>query len=109
MLSSCGLGVEQTIQLRDMAPNQNVLLGGVLGSVVPMYPQMLNPDPPLLGNVEFRRALLHAANRQQLSDVLTSRLTRLSAVISNSSATLVGSAEQRLSSSPFCRAISKRS
>jgi len=34
------------------------------------YPQFLNPNPPILSNVHFRRALLHATDRQQLVDTL---------------------------------------
>jgi peptide/nickel transport system substrate-binding protein len=35
-----------------------------------LVPQHLNPTPAVLGNVQFRRALLHALDRQQLVDTL---------------------------------------
>jgi peptide/nickel transport system substrate-binding protein len=37
---------------------------------VNMYTQFLNPDPPIMSDVRFRRALLHSIDRQQLVDVL---------------------------------------
>jgi peptide/nickel transport system substrate-binding protein len=35
-----------------------------------LYPQFINPDPPILLNVEFRRALMHAMDRQTMADTL---------------------------------------
>lgn len=37
---------------------------------VVLYPNLLNPQPPALINVQLRRALLHAVDRQQLMDAL---------------------------------------
>jgi peptide/nickel transport system substrate-binding protein len=37
---------------------------------IALYPQFLNPNPPILQNVQFRRALLHALDRQNLVDTL---------------------------------------
>lgn len=34
------------------------------------YPQFINPDPPLLANVQLRRALHHAIDRQEMLDTL---------------------------------------
>jgi len=34
------------------------------------YPQLLTPNPPVIGDVRFRRALLHALDRKQMSDQL---------------------------------------
>src|SRR4029453_14151363 len=52
------------------------------GAVVPLqaswlalWPQFLNPNPAVIGNVQFRRALLHALDRQQLVDALQFGLT----------------------------------
>lgn len=36
----------------------------------PFYPQLLNPNPAILSDVQFRRALLHALDRQELVDTL---------------------------------------
>src|SRR5438093_12635520 len=34
------------------------------------YPQLLTPNPAVIGDVRFRRALLHALDRQGMSDSL---------------------------------------
>jgi len=51
-----------------------VQLGGPLGNTLPIYPQFINPDPPIIGNLQFRRAMLMAIDRQELTDVLNSGL-----------------------------------
>lgn len=35
-----------------------------------IYPQVLTPDPPVVGDVRFRRALLQAIDRQEMADTL---------------------------------------
>jgi len=40
------------------------------GSWIAHYPQALTPNPAVLGDARFRRALLQAIDRQQLSDTL---------------------------------------
>ncbi len=37
-------------------------------SPIVTFPQLLTPDPAVIGNVVFRRALLHATNRQEMAD-----------------------------------------
>lgn len=39
-------------------------------SWIVMYPQLLNPSPAVIGDVRFRRALLHAVDRQAMADSL---------------------------------------
>jgi len=39
-------------------------------SVVSAWPQLMTPDPAVLGDVRFRRALLHAMDRQNMVDTL---------------------------------------
>lgn len=66
-----GFGVEQAIQLRDTAQHQKVLMGeGLMGGVAPIFPQFINPDPPIVFNLEFRRALLMAIDRQEMNDTI---------------------------------------
>jgi len=43
-------------------------------SAVAFYPQFINPNPAIQTNVEFRRALLHAIDRQQIVDELSEGL-----------------------------------
>jgi peptide/nickel transport system substrate-binding protein len=35
-----------------------------------LFPQFINPKPAIMTNVQFRRALLHALDRQQIADTL---------------------------------------
>lgn len=39
------------------------------------WPQMLNPNPAIITNLQFRRALLHATDRQQVLDTFLNGLT----------------------------------
>lgn len=67
------LSLEQGIQLRDqwregrmdVAPANAILI----------WPQLLGPSPQVVGDARFRRALLHATDRQQLADTLQSGLS----------------------------------
>jgi peptide/nickel transport system substrate-binding protein len=63
-----GLSLEQAIQVRDQWRAGR--LGVVLSSWIAAYPQMLNPTPSVVADARFRRALLHAIDRQQIVDVL---------------------------------------
>lgn len=42
-----------------------------------MYPQFINPTPPVTADVTFRRAVYHAVDRQQLVDSLQAGLARV--------------------------------
>lgn len=63
-----GITVEQGIQVRDRWP-QGTMRTGPSGWIN-MNPQFLNPDPPILLNVQFRRALYMAIDRQRMADEL---------------------------------------
>ncbi|MBM2812514.1 MAG: hypothetical protein HW416_3273, partial [Chloroflexi bacterium] len=41
------------------------------------YPQFVSPDPPILGNLQFRRALLQAVDRQQMVESLLNGRTSI--------------------------------
>jgi peptide/nickel transport system substrate-binding protein len=69
-----GLNPLDVIQLRDNTQEVKVQLGGPLGNVLPIYPQSVTPDPSIVANLQFRRALLMAINRQELTDTLNSGL-----------------------------------
>lgn len=68
MTLGAGITVEQAIQIRDRWP-EGVIRTGPSGWIN-MNPQFLNPDPPILLNVQFRRALYVAIDRQRLADEL---------------------------------------
>jgi peptide/nickel transport system substrate-binding protein len=65
-----GLYPEDVIQVRDRSRDITVQLSGPLGNLVPVYPQSINPDPPIVSNLTFRRALLMAIDRQEMTDTL---------------------------------------
>lgn len=65
-----GLNPLDVIQIRDSTQDVKVQLGGPLGNVLPIYPQFINPDPPIVANLQFRRALLMAIDRKELTDTL---------------------------------------
>lgn len=39
------------------------------------WPQFINPNPPIIANLQFRRALLYATDRQQMLDTFLNGLT----------------------------------
>jgi len=62
------LSLEQAIQLRDKWKDGSMATKG--GSWVRVTPQFINPNPTVITDVRFRRALLHAVDRQQLVESL---------------------------------------
>ena len=66
-LGGRNLSLDQALQLRD-AWNGRLELKLVARFVA--QPQLLNPNPPALANVQFRRAMLSAVDRNQMSDSL---------------------------------------
>jgi len=69
-----GLNVEDVLQIKDRSSEIKVQLGGTLSGMLPVWPQLLNPEPAIIGNVQFRRALLMAIDRQQMTDTINSGL-----------------------------------
>lgn len=63
-----GISLEQGAQVQDRWP-QGTMRAGPSGWIN-MNPQFLNPDPPILLNVQFRRALYVAIDRQRLAEEL---------------------------------------
>ncbi len=69
-LSTRGLAVEDALEIHDATQEVKVQLGGLLSGVLPMYPQFIDPDPPIVANLQFRRALLIAIDRQEMADTI---------------------------------------
>lgn len=63
------ISVEQAIVLRENWRDGTVHMGA-FNHIMAMYPQLVNPEPAALTDVGFRRALLHAVDRQAMSDLL---------------------------------------
>ncbi|MPZ15755.1 MAG: hypothetical protein GEU73_15260 [Chloroflexi bacterium] len=68
-----GLSTDQAVQLRDQWREGTVDLP--LRSWVVLYPQFIDPTPSIVGDVRFRRALMHAIDRQGLADTIQAGLT----------------------------------
>jgi peptide/nickel transport system substrate-binding protein len=64
-----GLAIEQAAQLRGQWSDGEMRLGA-LGNWISIYPQYINPSPPAFSNVQFRRAVLMAIDRQQMAEAL---------------------------------------
>jgi peptide/nickel transport system substrate-binding protein len=63
-----GPSFEQGMHLKETWRDGQVILRP--GGWIVITPQLLTPNPAVVGNVEFRRALLHAVDRQELVDSL---------------------------------------
>ncbi len=69
-----GLFTEDVLQIQQASQEVKVQLGGPLGLPLPVYPELNNPDPSIIANVQFRRALLMAIDRQELTDTINAGL-----------------------------------
>jgi peptide/nickel transport system substrate-binding protein len=70
-----GLAPEQAVEAERQWPNGKAEF--MTRSWTAMYGQFVNPNPPALANVVFRRALMHALDRQQLVNTLAMGRTRV--------------------------------
>ncbi len=68
-----GFSIEQVFQTRDLWPNGTAQV--TPRSWIVIHPQFMNPTPTLVGDVRFRRAMMHATDRQQLMDTLEGGFT----------------------------------
>ncbi len=63
------LSLEQALQVRDQWGDRGAMAIRVTSWVV-LYPQFISPNPAVVSNVQFRRALLHAIDRQEMVDAI---------------------------------------
>lgn len=63
------LSIEQALSVRELW-NGGTMVPRVQGWTM-MYPQLHRPNPPAIGDPQFRKALVHSIDRQQMSDTLT--------------------------------------
>jgi len=68
-----GLSLEQAMQARDQWRDGR--MDTALTNITALWPQFVNPSPTIVGDLQFRRAMLHALDRQQLSDNLQAGLS----------------------------------
>jgi len=62
------LSLKQAVQIREQWREGQMGVG--FKNWIALYPQLLNPNPAIMTNLLFRRALLHALDRQQLVETL---------------------------------------
>jgi len=67
------LSLDQALQVRDRWPTGKMDLGDI-SSVIVIYPQFINPSPALVGDATFRRALMHAMDREEMVESLQAGL-----------------------------------
>ncbi len=67
-----GMNIEQGLQVREQWKAGR--MESSPGSWIAHYPQHLTPNPAVLGDVRFRRALVHALDRQEMSDTIQAGL-----------------------------------
>lgn len=70
-----GLSLEQALQLQERWREGRVETAPA--NSVHIWPQFLNPNPAVVGDVRFRRAALHAIDRQQMIDTLEAGMTQI--------------------------------
>jgi peptide/nickel transport system substrate-binding protein len=63
-----GLALEQAMVAKNQWKDGRVEIALAGWNV--LFPQFINPNPAIVTNLQFRRALLHAIDRQQLVDTL---------------------------------------
>src|SRR5205085_10146842 len=68
-----GVSLEQATQIRDQWADGHMDLR--LNNWIVAYPQLLDPAPAIVSNLQFRRALLTALDRQQMVDTFQFGLT----------------------------------
>jgi peptide/nickel transport system substrate-binding protein len=63
-----GLSLEQALELRRLWTDGRIEIAP--NGWIPIHPQLLNSRPPVVADVRFRRALLHALDRQEMVETL---------------------------------------
>ncbi len=66
------LSVDQAVQVRDQWRDGRLDVG--LSGWIVVFPQFIDPSPTVVTTLQFRRALMHAVDRQQMADTLMNGL-----------------------------------
>jgi peptide/nickel transport system substrate-binding protein len=85
------ISMGQAVQLRDRWTEGGVDIGSE--NWISLWPQMLNPTPPLVLDVRFRRAILHAIDREQLVETTQHGMTQVAHSLVHPSDPLYASVE----------------
>jgi peptide/nickel transport system substrate-binding protein len=70
-----GFTVDQAMRLRDQWKDGH--LDYVLRAWIVAHPQFMNPNPPVVTDLQFRKALMYGTDRQQLVDSLQGGLSEI--------------------------------
>jgi peptide/nickel transport system substrate-binding protein len=70
-----GLSLDQAMQIRQSWAGGRVEFS--TDSWVAAYPQHIDPSPPIVADPRFKRALLHAADRQEMVDTIMQGVTEV--------------------------------
>jgi len=65
--------LEQTQQVREQWRDGQIML--VAETAMKVWPQFINPNPPVILDVRFRKAMFYAINRQEMVDTIMSGLS----------------------------------
>jgi peptide/nickel transport system substrate-binding protein len=69
-----GISLDQGVTVRDRWADGTVDMG-IPTSAMSIWPQLMNPTPAILTNLQFRKAMFHALNRQEMVDTIQFGLT----------------------------------
>ena len=67
------ISTEWAMNVRDQWREGSLVM--VFRSMLQTFPQFINPTPPVIADLQFRRAMVHAIDRQQMVDTLQFGLT----------------------------------
>lgn len=67
-----GISLEQGLQARDQWATGQPVMGS--NSWIVIFPQFINPMPGAVADVRFRKALMHALDRQEMADTIQAGL-----------------------------------
>ncbi len=64
-----GISLQQALSAKEQWGDRGRVDFWSIGWIA-LFPQFIKPDPPVLANLQMRRALTHAVDRQELADVM---------------------------------------
>jgi peptide/nickel transport system substrate-binding protein len=75
------LSLDQTIAAENQWGGAGKMVFGAPGTWFALWPQFLNPDPAIIADQTFRKALMHGLDRQQMADALMYGLVQVADVM----------------------------
>lgn len=72
------LSLDQAVEVRQQWRDGRVDI--TIGGWIVIFPQFINPNPAVIGDVQFRRAMVHAIDRQAMADSLVGGLSAVAHV-----------------------------